>query len=69
MNGDGKDIIYGFDNDDLLQIMDDFMPSYKNGVVTLKVGSGSITLKDFTATTFNINDDTYQISNSKFVNK
>ena len=66
---DGKDIIYGFDNDDLLQIMDDFMPSYKNGVVTLKVGSGSITLKDFTATTFNINDDTYQISNSKFVKK
>ena len=69
MNGDGKDSIYGFDNDDLLQIMDDFTPAYKNGAVTLTVGSGSIILKDFTATTFNINDNTYQIKNNKFVEK
>ena len=69
MNGDGKDIIYGFDDDDLLQIMDDFTPSYKNGTVTLTVGSGSITLKDFTATTFHINDETYKISGKKFVAK
>lgn len=41
--------------------------SYKNSALTLKVDSGSVTLKDFTATTFNINDDTYKISGSKLV--
>ncbi|MBQ4404016.1 MAG: hypothetical protein II857_06345 [Selenomonadaceae bacterium] len=66
MTGDGKDVIFGFDNDDFLQIMDDFTPAYKNGAVTLTVGSGSITLKNFTATTFNINDETYKISGSSF---
>ena len=64
MNGDGKDIIYGFDDNDLLQIMDDFTPSYKDKAVILTVGSGSITLKDFNASTFHINSDAYKISGS-----
>ena len=28
---------------------------------------GSVTLQDFTATTFRVNGDTYKISNNKFV--
>ena len=64
MSGDGKDIIYGFDDNDLLQIMDDFTPSYKDKAVILTVGSGSITLKDFNASTFHINSDAYKISGS-----
>ena len=68
--GDGKDIIFGFEDNDTLTLDSlDFTPSYKDKVVTLKFDSGSITLKNFTATTFHINDDTYQISNSKFVKK
>ena len=69
-SGDGKDIIFGFDNKDTLTIDGlDFDVSYKNNAVTFKVDGGSITLKDFTATTFHINSDTYKISNSKFIKK
>lgn len=58
--GDGKDIIFGFNNNDTLTLDSlDFTPSYKDKVVTLKFDSGSIALKNFTATTFHINDDTY----------
>jgi len=32
-------------------------------------GGGSVTLKEFTATTFHINDETYKISGNKFVKK
>ena len=69
--GDGKDIIYGFDNGDTLTLDNlDFTPSYKNNAVTFKVSGGSITLKNFNATTFHINDDIYQInSKNKFVKK
>ena len=71
--GDGKDIIYGFDNDDTLTLdnIEFTSASYnkKNRVITLKLNDGSITLKDFTATTFHVNDDTYKISGSKFVKK
>ena len=69
--GDGKDIIYGFDNKDTLTLDNlEFTSatySKKSKAVTLKVDDGSITLKNFTATTFHINDDTYKISGSKFV--
>ncbi len=67
--GDGKDVIFGFDNKDTLTLDNiDFTPSYskKNGTVTLKVDGGSVTLKEFTSTTFHINDDIYKISGSKF---
>ena len=69
-SGDGKDTIVGFDNNDTLTLDGlTFTSSYKNEVLTLNVKGGSVTLKDFTATTFHINDDTYKISGSKLVKK
>ena len=67
--GDGKDVISGFENDDLLKITGTFSaPTYnasKNSIA-FKVGSGSVTLRDFgTTTTFHVNDDTYQLSGNK----
>jgi len=38
-------------------------------MITFKVSGGSITLKDFSATTFNINNATYKISGSQLVKK
>ncbi|MBD3879064.1 MAG: hypothetical protein SR1Q5_05175 [Quinella sp. 1Q5] len=65
--GEGKDVIFGFDNNDTLTLDRlDFTLSYKNQSVTLTFDNGSITFKDYTATTFHINDDTYKISGSKF---
>ena len=69
-SGDGKDIIYGFDDKDTLTLDNlDFTASYSKskGTITFKVDDGSVILKDFTATTFHINDDTYKISGSKLV--
>ena len=69
-SGDGSDIIYGFDDKDTLTLDTlDFTATYKNKAVTLTFDDGSITLKDFTAKTFHINDETYKISSSKFVKK
>lgn len=71
--GDGKDIIYGFDNTDMLQITDTFSTNYNSSKseIYFKVGStkNAITLKNFTATNFNINNDSYQISGSTLVKK
>ncbi len=71
--GDGRDVIFGFENNDLLQITGTFSASYnsKTNAVAFKVGStaNAITLKDFTATTFHINNDTYAISGGKFLKK
>ena len=68
--GSGADVIYGFDNKDTLTLDTfDFTASYKNNAVTIKLESGSVVLKDFTATTFHINEDTYKISGSKFIKK
>ena len=57
--GDGKDVICGFANDDLLKSMGTFSGTYNksNSEVYFKVGSTAkaITLHDFTATSFNIN--------------
>ena len=72
-SGDGKDIIFGFDDSDTLTLdnLEFTSASYSksNGALTLKFDSkNTITLKDFSATTFHINDDTYQInSKNKFI--
>ena len=65
--GDGKDVIYGFENGDTLTIDNlSFTSAYNKsaGTITLKLDGGSIILKEFTATTFHINNDTYKISGS-----
>ena len=64
---DGDDVIYGFADDDLLQITGAFSGTYDSvaGEVKFKVGDGSITLRDFTATSFNVNGANYQISGNK----
>lgn len=65
--GDGKDVIFGFDSKDTLTLDSlDFKAAYKNGAVTFTTDGGSVTLKDFTATTFHVNNDIYKISGSKF---
>ena len=70
--GDGKDIIYGFDDDDMLRISGTFSASYneRKEEISIKVGSTSnaITLKDFSATSFNINGTNYKISGNTLSN-
>ena len=71
---DGKDIIYGFDNTDMLLITGAFSASYSKSKkeIYFKVGSTSnaITLKDFGSTTsFNVNGISYKVSGSKLVEK
>ena len=72
-SGEGKDVIEGFGDDDLLQITGTFSAAYKaaTNTVAIKVGStaNAVTLKDFTATTFNINGTAYQINEGNFVKK
>ena len=69
--GDGKDIIFGFEDDDLLKITGTFSATYSksNGEVYFKVGSTSkaVTLKNFTATSFHVNGKSYHISGTKLV--
>ena len=66
--GDGKDVIFGFENGDTLTFdnitFKTSMASYDKsaGTLTINVSSGSVTLKDFTTSTFHINNDTYKIS-------
>ena len=66
--GDGKDIIYGFDSKDTLTFdnitFKTSMASYdkSKGTLTFNVSGGSVILKDFTTSTFHINNDTYKIS-------
>ena len=46
-NGDGNDTVYGFDSDDILQIIsDDYTAEVNGNDVIFTVGTGSITLKD-----------------------
>ena len=72
-SGDGKDVIFGFENNDLLQITGIFSGTYNKSKKELyfKVDSTSnaITLKDFSADTFNINGTNFKISGSKLVKK
>ena len=72
--GDGKDVIYGFDNTDMLKITGTFAGTYNKSKkeVYFKVGStaNAITLKDFGSTSiFNVNGTNYKISGSKLVKK
>ena len=72
-DSDGKDIIYGFENSDMLKITGAFSGTYNKSKkeVYFKVGStaSAITLKDFSATTFNVNGTNYKISGSNLVKK
>lgn len=70
-SGDGKDVIFGFDSGDLLQITGAFTASYNisKKEIYFNVGSTTkaITLTDFgSTTTFHVNSDTYQISGNQF---
>ena len=71
--GDGKDFIFGFEDDDMLKITGAFSASYNRskGEISFKVGStnNAITLKNFDTSTFNVNGDFYRISGSKLVKK
>ena len=72
-DGDGNDVIYGFENADLLQITGTFSGTYNKSKeeLYLKIGSTAkaITLKDFEASSFNINGTRYRISGTKLVEK
>ena len=70
-SGDGNDVIVNFGEDDLLQITGTFTTAYDSAAGTIKftVGTGSITLTDFTTTTFNVNGDSYVISGKQLVKK
>ena len=72
-SGEGKDVISGFDNSDMLKITGTFSGTYNSSKkeIYFKVASTSnaITLKNFSATTFNINGDSYKISGTKLVKK
>jgi len=65
-NDDGKDIIYGFDDNDALEIngIDEITAIYnaEKNYVRFKCGKGSITLQDFTATEFAVNNDVWTLS-------
>ena len=71
--GEGKDVISGFDNSDMILITGGFTTSYDKSKdeIYFKVGSTSnaLTLKNYTATTFNINGYDYKISDSKLTKK
>ena len=72
-SGEGKDVISGFDNSDMLQITGTFSGTYNKSKkeIYFKVDStaSAITLKGFTATGFNVNDTVYKISGTKLVKK
>ena len=73
-SGDGKDVIFGFENTDMLKITGTFAGTYNKSKkeVYFKVGTtaNAITLKDFGSTsTFNVNGTNYKISGSKLVKK
>ena len=72
-NGEGKDVISGFENSDMLKITGTFSATYNSSKkeIYFKVASTSnaITLKNFSATTFNVNGDSYKISSTKLVKK
>ena len=72
--GDGKDIIYGFDNEDMLEITGGTVNLYYNQrkEISVKVGStaNAITLRNFGSTdTFHVNDDTWILSGDGTIKK
>ena len=73
-NGDGKDVISGFESGDLLSITGTFSASYNKSKkeIYFKVGStaNAITLNNFgSTTTFHVNNDTYQLKNNALTKK
>lgn len=70
---EGKDVIYGFENNDLLKITGAFSGTYSKskGEVYFEVDTTSkaITLSNFSATSFNVNGTNYKISGTKLVKK
>ena len=71
VEGEGDDVIGDFGEDDMLLITGSFSASYKksSGEIAFKLGDGSLTLKNFSAETFNINGLDYQISGTKLARK
>ena len=73
--GDGNDVIFGFETGDTLTIdniaFKTSMASYDNssGILTLNLSGGSVTFKEFTASTFNINGSAYKISGTTLAKK
>ena len=69
--GGGQDVIYNFGDEDALQISGTFTASVVGENISFKVGStaNAITLKDYSATTFNVNGDEYQIIEGSFTKK
>lgn len=72
-NGDGKDVIVGFDKNDMLQITGTFTTAYSasSKVLYFKVGdtAGAIQIRNINTSIFNINGNTYQLNNNKLVPK
>ena len=70
-SGGGKDVVYNFGDEDALQISGTFTASVKDKSIAFKVGStaNALTLKDYSATSFNINGDAYQISGTSLTKK
>ena len=70
-DGDGKDKIFDFDENDMLQITGTFSGTYNAGtnVISIKVGSttNAITLENYATNTFNINGSDYVIKGTKLV--
>lgn len=64
--GDGRDVIYSFGNDDFLELNGfddaDIIATYNSAknYVKVKLGKGSVTFKDFSATEFNIGNSNWQ---------
>ncbi len=72
-SGEGKDVISGFEDNDLLQVTGVFSATYNKRAKELYFNvdstTNAITLKNFTATSFNVNGTAYQISNTSLVKK
>ena len=72
-SGDGKDTISGFDNNDMLLITGAFSASYNSSKKEIYFAvdgtANAITIKDFSATRFNINGINYKIKGSGLVKR
>ena len=70
-SGDGQDVIFGFEDDDMLQITGNFSSTYESSkreiYFAVDSTSNALTLKNFTATTFNINGTNYKISGADLI--
>ncbi len=70
-SGDGQDVIFGFENADMLQITGNFSTTYdsskKEIYFAVDSTTNALTLKNFSATTFNINGTNYKISGADLI--